>query len=149
MQSVQLLLIILRISFLLYDIIKTIINRVILYQRIGQIIDGLDEEKLYTISVMSITILLMLRIVFTFIYNYFVVHENFIGVLVMIILLVIFFLLDFISFADNLFLESVIETVLSIVEIILLFVLILMIKIKRRDRYINSFNQRFSLVSNV
>jgi hypothetical protein len=149
MQSVQLLLIILRISFLLYDIIKTIIRRVIFYQRIGQILDGLDEEKLYTISVVSIAILLMLWIVFTFIYNYFVVHENFIGVLVMTILLVISFLLDLISFGVNSFFESIIETVLSIVEIMLLFVLILMIKIKRRERYIKSFSQRFSLVSNV
>ncbi len=149
MQSVQLLLILLRISFLLYDIIKTIIRRVILYQRVGQILDGLDEEKLYTISVMLIAILLMLWIVFTFIYNYLIVHENFIGVLVMTILLVISFLLDLIRFGDNSFLESIIETVLSIVEIMLLFVLIFMIKIKRRKRYLKSFNQRFSLVSNV
>jgi hypothetical protein len=149
MQSVQLLLILLRISFLLYDIIKTIIRRVILYQRVGQILDGLDEEKLYTISVMLIAILLMLWIVFTFIYNYLIVHENFIGVLVMTILLVISFLLDLIRFGDNSFLESIIETVLSIVEIMLLFVLIFMIKMKRRERYLKSFNQRFSLVSNV
>ncbi len=149
MQSVQLLLILLRISFLLYDIIKTIIRRVILYQRVGQILDGLDEEKLYTISVMLIAILLMLWIVFTFIYNYLIVHENFTGVLVMTILLVISFLLDLIRFGDNSFLESIIETVLSIVEIMLLFVLIFMIKIKRRKRYLKSFNQRFSLVSNV
>ncbi len=66
----------------------------------------------------------------------------------MTILLVISFLLDLISFGDNWFMESIIETVLSIVEIILLIALILMIKMKRRERYIKSFNQRFSLVSN-
>jgi type VI protein secretion system component VasK len=79
---------------------------------------------------------------------YLIAHENFIGALVMTILLVISFLLDLISFGDNWFMESIIETVLSIVEIILLIALILMIKMKRRERYIKSFNQRFSLVSN-
>jgi len=146
MQVVQSLLIIIRISFLLYDIIQTIIRRHILYQEIGEIFYGLDEEKLYTISVMLIAVLLIVWIIFTFIYNYMVVHENFIGVVVMTVLLVISFLYSLISFAHYSVIESIIETVMSIVEILLLVALVFMIKIKRRERYIKSFNQRFSLV---
>nr|XP_027204440.1 uncharacterized protein LOC113798152 [Dermatophagoides pteronyssinus] len=81
MQILQAILFTTRTIFLIYDLLHAIINKVILYDRLGRLFGSSSSttlsEKIYTISLFMIAMFLILMIVFTFVYNYLLVHENF------------------------------------------------------------------------
>ena len=148
MQMIQLILIILRICFLFYLLTKAIINKEDLHKMFAQSawLKDMDQDQIYTFSVMSITLILMVPIGFTFVYNYFIVHETFTGVCVMTIFLSLSFLLTIgKSFRDTSapIIEAVVENLLSLLEICLSVILVFFIRNKRKVKYIKNFEKRF------
>ena len=147
MQLTQLSLIILRICFLCYLIIKTTVNKYELHQSFNEstILEDMEEDKKYTISVMTLTLLLMISIAFTFVYNYFIVHENFVGVVVMIVFLGFSLVVTVVqSFDESSLLETLIVNLASVLEMSLAIILTFFIRTKRKEKYIKSFEKRFS-----
>ncbi|UXI14143.1 hypothetical protein NH340_JMT00086 [Sarcoptes scabiei] len=144
LQFLQAILFTIRTSFLIYDLIQTIINKFEWYTRFGQMLGGsaTTSEKIYTISLFLIAILLISMIVFTFVYNYLLVHENVYGIIIMSIFLLGFLCYNFVIFGQNSFLESTIICFASSLEIIGLFYLLFLIKNKKEIRIVQQLEQK-------
>lgn len=136
-----------RTSFLIYDLIHAIVHKAKLYKRLGELFFGdgqsaTTSEKIYTISLFMIAILLILMIVFTFLYNYLLVHENLYGITTMAILLALVLVYNVITFGQNSKVESSIICAASAGEISGLVYLLTLIKHKKEIRKVQQAERR-------
>ncbi|KAH9414526.1 hypothetical protein DERP_008721 [Dermatophagoides pteronyssinus] len=148
MQILQAILFTTRTIFLIYDLLHAIINKVILYDRLGRLFGSSSSttlsEKIYTISLFMIAMFLILMIVFTFVYNYLLVHENFPGITVMVIFLFGIFLYNLFTFGQysSTSSESLIICSASAFEIIGLIYLLTLIRHKQFVRLEKQLEQQ-------
>ncbi|KAI2806130.1 hypothetical protein BLOT_005141 [Blomia tropicalis] len=146
MQVLQLVLFTTRTIFLMYDIVHAVMHKEIIYERIGIILGGspLESENLYTAGVGLTSLFLISLIICTFVYNYFLVHENLIGVTVMSLYLLLVLIYNLATFGSYSILESCAVCGASALEIFGLFYLLKLIKHKKEVRYVQHFEKRFS-----
>lgn len=97
---------------------------------------------------MLIAVLLLAMIVFTFVYNYMLVHENLKGMMAMGVFLLLILLYNLITFGQYSMMESAIVCGASAGEIIGLLYLLTLIKHKKQVRHVQQFEKRFSTSEN-
>lgn len=127
--------------------IHAIVHKAKLYKRLGELFFGdgqsaTTSEKIYTISLFMIAILLILMIVFTFIYNYLLVHENLYGITTMATLLALVLVYNLVTFGQNSRVESSIICAASAGEISGLVYLLTLIKHKKEIRKVQKAERR-------